>query len=275
MFHKECGVTGPCLFHANACGISTRRACRAIRNVIAQFLHDDVEWAIAGPVDLIPFCGQHHGKEAALDAMVRVAPSVFRVTKLNLDELLIDGDRAAGFNRLAAIQSGTGRTITYQRAEFFQFRDNKIMDLPRRSRQFRHGRADARPCDQHVAEMRRRISPQAAIGSRFKPADALTLRYAAGLSDFADKSDAFGACALRFGGRQLIRLALFRDGLRLRNRPVASAVPLHRLRNGWFPRGTHGDLPGRIFYLNTCKIPGGQNCSTRASRSANKRKKRK
>jgi hypothetical protein len=59
--------------------------------------------------------------------MVRIAPSVFRITKVNLDELLIDGDRAAGFSRLAAIQSGTGRTITYQRAEFFQFRDNKIM----------------------------------------------------------------------------------------------------------------------------------------------------
>ena len=95
-------------------------------DIIAQFLHDDVEWAIAGPVDLIPFCGQYHGKAAALDAIVRVAPSVFRVTKLNLDELLIDGDRAAAFTRLAAVQSGTGRIITYQRAEFFQFRDNKI-----------------------------------------------------------------------------------------------------------------------------------------------------
>ena len=94
--------------------------------VIAQFLHDDVDWTIAGPVDLIPFCGQHRGKKAAVDTMVRVAPSVFKVTKLNLDELLIDGDRAAGFNRLSAIQSGTGRTITYQRAEFFLFRDNKI-----------------------------------------------------------------------------------------------------------------------------------------------------
>jgi ketosteroid isomerase-like protein len=94
--------------------------------IIAQFLHDDVEWAVAGPVDLIPFCGQHHGKAAALDAMVRVAPSVFKVTKVNLDEILVDGDRAAGFTRLAAVQSGTGRIITYQRAEFFLFRNNKI-----------------------------------------------------------------------------------------------------------------------------------------------------
>ena len=96
-------------------------------DAIAQFLHDDVEWTVAGPVDLFPFCGQHHGKGAVMDAMVRVAPSVFKVTKLNLDELLVDGDRAAAFNRLAAIQSGTGRTITYQRAEFFQFRDDKIL----------------------------------------------------------------------------------------------------------------------------------------------------
>ena len=96
-------------------------------DAIAQFLHDDVQWSVAGPVDLFPFCGQHHGKEAVMDAMVRIAPSVFKITKLNLDELLIDGDRAAAFNRLAAIQSGTGRTITYQRAEFFLFRDNRIL----------------------------------------------------------------------------------------------------------------------------------------------------
>jgi ketosteroid isomerase-like protein len=96
-------------------------------DAIAPFLHDDVEWAVAGPVDLIPFCGQYHGKAAVIDGMVRVAPSVFKVTKLNVDELLVDGDRAAAFNRLAAIQSGTGRTITYQRAEFFLFRDNKIL----------------------------------------------------------------------------------------------------------------------------------------------------
>jgi ketosteroid isomerase-like protein len=102
---------------------------RMTRNpdLIVQFLHDDVEWAVAGPVDLIPFCGQHHGKEAALDAVVRIVPSVFKITKLSLDELLVDGERAAGFSRLTAIQSGTGRTITYQRVEFFQFRDDKIM----------------------------------------------------------------------------------------------------------------------------------------------------
>src|SRR5690242_20314945 len=94
---------------------------------MAQFLHDDVEWAIAGPVDLIPYCGQYRGKEATLDAVARVAPSVFRVTKVDVDEILIDGDRAPTFSRLAAVLHGTDRTITYQRAEFFQFRDDRIV----------------------------------------------------------------------------------------------------------------------------------------------------
>src|SRR5258707_8340621 len=80
-------------------------------DIIAQFLHDDVEWAIAGPIDLIPYCGQYRGKAAALDALVRVAPSVFKVTKVNLDEILIDGDRAASFSRLVAVQNGTDRII--------------------------------------------------------------------------------------------------------------------------------------------------------------------
>ena len=96
-------------------------------NLIAQFLHDEVEWSIAGPIDLIPFCGQYRGKKAALDALVRIAPSVFRVTKVNLDEMLVDGDRAASFSRLAAVLHDTDRIITYQRAEFFKFRDNKIV----------------------------------------------------------------------------------------------------------------------------------------------------
>lgn len=93
---------------------------------IARFLHDDVEWSIAGPVDLIPFCGERRGKEAAIDTMVRIAPALLTVTKLEFDELLVDGDRAAGFNHLTAIQNSTGRTISYQRAEFFQYVDGKI-----------------------------------------------------------------------------------------------------------------------------------------------------
>jgi len=95
--------------------------------IIGPFLHDNVDWSIAGPVDLIPFCGQWRGKPAAIDVMCRVAPSCITVNKVIIDDLLIDGDTAAVFNRITSTQIRTGRTITYQRAEFFGFNDGKIL----------------------------------------------------------------------------------------------------------------------------------------------------
>jgi ketosteroid isomerase-like protein len=95
--------------------------------VIGPFLHDNVDWSIAGPVDLIPFCGQWRGKQAAIDVMCRVAPSCITVNKVIIDDLLIDGDTAAVFNRITSTQIRTGRTITYQRAEFFGFSEGKIL----------------------------------------------------------------------------------------------------------------------------------------------------
>jgi ketosteroid isomerase-like protein len=95
---------------------------------IAPFLDEDVTWSISGPIDLIPFCGQRRGKEAVMDAIVRLAPAVMTVTKVEFEELLVDGDRVAGFTRLTAIRAGgAGRIISYHRAEFFRFRDNKIV----------------------------------------------------------------------------------------------------------------------------------------------------
>jgi ketosteroid isomerase-like protein len=95
-------------------------------DIIGRFLQDDVDWLITGPVDLIPFCGQWRGKAAAIDVMCRVAPSCITVSKFIIDELLVDGDHAAVFNRITSTQTRTKRTISYQRAEFFRFRDGKI-----------------------------------------------------------------------------------------------------------------------------------------------------
>jgi ketosteroid isomerase-like protein len=33
---------------------------------MAPFIHDDAHWVIAGPVDLLQFCGERHGKAAIL-----------------------------------------------------------------------------------------------------------------------------------------------------------------------------------------------------------------
>lgn len=95
---------------------------------IEPFLDDNVDWLISGPFELLQFCGQRRGKAEVLDTLVRVMPSIMHVTKVELDSLLIERDRAATFSRLTGILTGNGRTISYHQAQFLLFRDGRIVE---------------------------------------------------------------------------------------------------------------------------------------------------
>ena len=94
---------------------------------MADFLADDVEWTVSGPVDVLPFCGTHHGKAAVLDLVDNGVPAVFRIFSFVLDQMLVDGDRVATLNRLAA-RSHDGRVISYRLAHFLRFKDGKLVE---------------------------------------------------------------------------------------------------------------------------------------------------
>jgi ketosteroid isomerase-like protein len=94
---------------------------------MAPFLADDVEWTISGPVDVLPFCGTHRGKAAVIELVERGVPSVFSVFSFVLDQMLIDGDRVATLNRVAARGQG-GRVISYRVAHFFRFALGKLVE---------------------------------------------------------------------------------------------------------------------------------------------------
>jgi predicted ester cyclase len=95
---------------------------------IEPFIHDNVDWLITGPIELLQFCGQRRGKAEVLDTLVRVMPSIMHVTKVGLDALLIEQDRVATFSRLTGILNGSGRTISYHQAQFLHFRNGKIIE---------------------------------------------------------------------------------------------------------------------------------------------------
>ncbi len=96
---------------------------------IASYLDDDVTWSVTGPIDLLPFCGQHCGKNDVIDTISRLVPSVLQVKAMKFDEILIDGDRAATFVQFSAILGETGRTVSYRGAQFLRFRDGKLVEL--------------------------------------------------------------------------------------------------------------------------------------------------
>lgn len=95
---------------------------------VAEFLADDVEWTISGPVDVLPFCGTRRGKAAVMDIIERLVPGVFRVFSFVSDQMLIDGERVATLNRLAARRTDDGRVISYRLAHFLRFRDGKVIE---------------------------------------------------------------------------------------------------------------------------------------------------
>lgn len=102
----------------------------ASRNAEAfgAFLHDDVVWTISGPVDLIPYCGTHRGKDAVVGIMARRAPKVLRDVRLVREKFLIDGNRGAALTRLTARLVADDRSISYRVANFFRFQDGKVIE---------------------------------------------------------------------------------------------------------------------------------------------------
>jgi ketosteroid isomerase-like protein len=96
---------------------------------IEPFLHDDVQWLISGPVDLMAFCGQHCGKAAVLEFFHSLVPSILRVTGMEPAALLVDGDRASMLFKLTGLMGEEQRKISYQVAQFVRFCDNKVLEL--------------------------------------------------------------------------------------------------------------------------------------------------
>jgi ketosteroid isomerase-like protein len=93
---------------------------------IAEFLDDDVEWTISGPVDLLRFCGTHRGKANVLDLIKRQVPDVLRTFSFVPETILVEGDQVAMLHRQSARRTDDGRVISYRVANFIRFRDGKV-----------------------------------------------------------------------------------------------------------------------------------------------------
>ena len=96
---------------------------------VLEFLSDDVEWKLLGPVDIFPFCGSRRGKAAVIEHFTRRVPALFSVKRMEPDELVIDGNRAASFSKLTAVEKGSGRILAFHCAHFVTFEDGKVVSM--------------------------------------------------------------------------------------------------------------------------------------------------
>jgi ketosteroid isomerase-like protein len=93
---------------------------------VGSLLADDVEWTMAGPVNMFPFCGVRRGRDAVLDSMFRVKPDMFSATRTDIDHIFIEGNSASALSRITAVLAKSGRTLSYHCAHFAVFRDGRL-----------------------------------------------------------------------------------------------------------------------------------------------------
>lgn len=94
---------------------------------MGALIDDDVEWSISGPVDIMPYAGQRRGKQAVLDSVVQQGRKVFEITEVQIEDIVVDGDKAVVRTRLSGIHRPSGRRISYNSAQLLAYRNGKIV----------------------------------------------------------------------------------------------------------------------------------------------------
>lgn len=94
---------------------------------IGATLDDDVEWHVAGPVEVMQVCGFWRGKAAVVDRFARVVPQIIDFKGLDIEYMLVDGDCSAMFGRIHCVQRATGRSISHRVSHIVRFRDGKVV----------------------------------------------------------------------------------------------------------------------------------------------------
>ena len=94
---------------------------------IGAMLDDDVEWTVAGPVEVMQVCGHWHGRSAVMERFAHAMPQIIRFKALEIEHLLVDGDSSALFGRISCQHRQTGRLICHRVAHIVRYRDDKVI----------------------------------------------------------------------------------------------------------------------------------------------------
>lgn len=95
---------------------------------IAPFIHDDIDWTVFGPVDLLPFFGHRRGKHTVLPMLDRICETL-ELLGCDAERTLAEDAQAASLLRISARDLRSGRTISLRLAIFVQFSGDKLVAL--------------------------------------------------------------------------------------------------------------------------------------------------
>ena len=95
---------------------------------VAELIDEEIDWIIYGPVQIFPFAGHRHGRNAVLEALGGIAKD-FVLERYDPLVVIVEGDRAAVMSDVAFKQRSTGRTISMHLANFLRFQDGRLIEF--------------------------------------------------------------------------------------------------------------------------------------------------
>jgi ketosteroid isomerase-like protein len=95
---------------------------------VEALIDDDVDWAIYGPIDMFPFLGARHGREAVIDVIRQIAHNV-RVHRFDRETVMLGEDSAASMLRYSLTALDSDKPISLRLAHFAQFRDGRLLNI--------------------------------------------------------------------------------------------------------------------------------------------------
>jgi ketosteroid isomerase-like protein len=95
---------------------------------VASLIHDDIDWAIYGPMQVFPFAGARQGKAAVLEALGSMAKD-YQLERYQPKIVIVEGDRAAIMSEVAFRQRTTDRILSFQVANFLRLSEGRVIEF--------------------------------------------------------------------------------------------------------------------------------------------------
>lgn len=88
---------------------------------------DDVEWLFLAPATVFPFAGARRGRVEVAKGFDLLFEN-YQMTEYRTEALIVDGEWASTLGTGQMLQRATGRTIHIRTANFYRFRDGKVVE---------------------------------------------------------------------------------------------------------------------------------------------------
>ena len=91
-------------------------------------IDEDIDWAIYGPIDMFPFLGARHGKEAVIEVIKQIAENV-SVHRFERESVMLGVDSASSMLRYSLTALDSNKPISLRVAHFAQFKAGRLRSL--------------------------------------------------------------------------------------------------------------------------------------------------